>query len=93
MRSAPFDVARSLKIPGGYQIAVYARIPGARFAAVTPDSGLLVSVPGSGVVKLVRPNPKGDPVVSDYISGLNSPQGLAIHSVVHAFQKMIEELL
>lgn len=81
MRSAPFDVPRSLKIPGGYHIAVYARIPGARFAAVTPDSGLLVSVPNSGVVKLVRANPNGDPIVSNYISGLDSPQGLAVHSV------------
>src|SRR5581483_1806564 len=81
MRSAPFDVARSLKIPGGYHISVYVRIPGARFAVVTPDSSLLVSVPGAGLVKLVRPNPNGDPIVSNFISGLDTPQGLAIHTV------------
>jgi glucose/arabinose dehydrogenase len=81
MRSAPFDVPRSLKIPSGFHMAVYARIPGARFAVVAPDSSLLVSGPTSGVVKLVRPNAGGDPIVSTYISGLDSPQGLAIHSV------------
>jgi len=81
MRSAPFNVARSLKIPGGYHISVYVRIPGARFAVVTPDSSLLVSVPGAGLVKLVRPNPNGDPIVSNFISGLDTPQGLAIHTV------------
>jgi glucose/arabinose dehydrogenase len=81
MRSAPFDVPRSLKIPAGYRIAVYARVADARFAIVTPDGNLLVSVPNAGSVELVRPNPNGDPLVSTYVSGLNSPQGLAIHAV------------
>ena len=81
MRGAPFDVPRSLKIPAGYHIAVYARIPNARFAVVTPDGNLLVSVPNSWSVQLVRPNASGDPLVSPYISGINNPQGLAIHTV------------
>jgi len=81
MRSAPFDVPRSLKVPTGYHIAVYARIPSARFAVVTPDGNLLVSVPNSGSVQLVRPNATGDPLVSTYLSGLDNPQGLAMHTV------------
>jgi glucose/arabinose dehydrogenase len=81
MRSAPFDVPRSLKIPAGYHIAVYTRIPSARFAVVTPDGNLLVSVPNGRSVELVRANPNGDPFVSTYVSGLDSPQGLAIHTV------------
>lgn len=81
MRSAPFNVPRSLKIPAGLHIAVYARVPNARFAVVTPDGNLLVSAPNSGSIALVRPNLNGDPLVSTYVSGLNSPQGLAIHTV------------
>ena len=81
MRSAPFDVPRSLKIPSGFHIAVYARVPGARFAVVTPDGNLLVSVPSQRSVQLVRPNPNGDPLVSSYISAIDNPQGLALHTV------------
>src|SRR5262245_35830347 len=50
MRSAPFDVPRSLAVPQGFSIAVYARVPGARFIAVTPEGNLLVSRPGAGKV-------------------------------------------
>ena len=48
MRSAPFDVPRSLTVPDGFAVAVYARVPGARFIAVTPEGNLLVSYPGAG---------------------------------------------
>ena len=81
MRTAPFNVPRAFKIPAGFHIAVYARILYARYAVVTPDSSLLVSVPSLGTIQLVRPNPKGDPRVSTYLSSLNSPQGLAIRTL------------
>ena len=81
MRSAPFNVPRFLKVPAGFHIAVYTRIPTARFAAVTPDGNLLVSVPATGSVQLVRSNAVGDPLVSTYVTGLDGPQGLAIHTV------------
>src|SRR5512144_2261604 len=46
MRGSPFDVQRSLTVPQGFSVAVYARVPGARFMAVTPEGSLLVSNPG-----------------------------------------------
>src|ERR1700750_2068141 len=65
MRSSPFDVSRSLTVPAGFAIAVYARVPGARFIAVTPEGNLLVSNPGAGKVSLVRAGTGGaDPVVA-----------------------------
>ena len=81
MRSAPFDVARSLKVPAGFHIAVYTRLPAPRFAVVTPDGSLLVATPNGGSIQLVRPNSSGDPKVTTYLSGLDNPQGLAIHTV------------
>ena len=82
MRGAPFDVPRSLAVPQGFSIAVYARVPGARFMAVTPEGGLLVSNPGAGKVSLVRPGSGGgDPVVSDWVTGLRKPHDLVFHQI------------
>lgn len=81
MKSAPFDTTRTLNIPTNFNIAVYARVGGARFLALTPDGNLLVSQPGSGKISLVRPNPNGDPTVSDFVSGLNKPHDMVFHTV------------
>src|SRR5690349_14731354 len=79
--SAPFDVPRTLSVPRGFSIAVYARVPGARFMAITPDGNLLVSVPGNGKIVLVRARSAGSPIVSDFVTGLNGPQGMAFHTI------------
>ncbi|HZW89257.1 MAG TPA: sugar dehydrogenase, partial [Myxococcaceae bacterium] len=82
MRSAPFDVPRSLTVPAGFAVAVYARVPGARFIAVTPEGNLLVSNPGAGKVSLVRPGTAGgDAAVSDWVTGLRKPHDLVFHSI------------
>src|SRR6516165_8189291 len=73
MRSAPFYVPRSLTVPEGFAVAVYARVPGARFIAVTPEGNLLVSNPGAGTVSLVRPGTGADAQVSDWVTGLRLP--------------------
>jgi hypothetical protein len=82
MRGAPFDVPRSLTVPAGFSIAVYARVPGARFMTLTPEGNLLVSSPGAGRVSLVRPGAGGsDPVVSDWVTGLRKPHDLVFHRI------------
>jgi len=82
MRGAPFDVSRALTVPQGFSISVYARVPGARFMAITPEGNLLVSNPGAGKVFLVRPGSGGgDPVVSDWVTGLRRPHDLVFHRI------------
>jgi glucose/arabinose dehydrogenase len=82
MRGAPFDVPRSLTVPAGFSISVYARVPGARFMAVTPEGGLLVSNPGAGIVSLVRPGSGGgDAIVSSWATGLRKPHDLVFHRI------------
>ncbi|GJG87376.1 hypothetical protein tb265_25570 [Gemmatimonadetes bacterium T265] len=82
MRSSPFDVARTLSVPTGYGIAVYARVGGARFMAAAPNGDLLVSNPGSGNVYRVRPGTTGgDPTVTTWASGLYLPHDIVFHSV------------
>src|SRR5215469_13554042 len=82
MQSAPFDVPRSLTVPPGFAVAVYARVPGARFIAVTPEGNLLVSNPSAGKVSLVRSGTGGGgPVVSDWVTGLRLPHDLVFHTI------------
>lgn len=83
LASAPFDVARALQVPAGFAIAVYARVPGARFLALTPDGNLLVSQPGAGKVSLVRPGSAGGgmPVVTDFVTGLRNPHDMVFHAI------------
>ncbi|HEY0776559.1 MAG TPA: ricin-type beta-trefoil lectin domain protein [Gemmatirosa sp.] len=82
MRNAPFDVTRTLTVPSGYGISVYARVGGARFMAITPNGDLLVSNPGAGSVYRVRPGANGaDPSVTTWASGLNQPHDIVFHAI------------
>jgi glucose/arabinose dehydrogenase len=82
-RSAPFDQARSLRVPAGRTVQVWARVPSARFALWTPQHDLLVSVPTTGkVIELVPgANPATVPTTRVLLSGLNQPQGLAFDTL------------
>ena len=78
----PFDAPRTLQVPAGFAIAVYARVPGARFMAITPEGNLLVSQPGAGKVSLVRPGSAGGPpVVTDFVAGLRQPHDMVFHTI------------
>ena len=69
-------VGLRVRLPRGWRAAVWARVPGARLEAWTPQGDLLVSQPDSGqVTELVpRDRPPAQHVV---LSGLSAPQGLA----------------
>src|SRR5512142_249395 len=54
--AAPFDRKRELSAPPGWQVAVWARVPGARLLAWTPDDRLLVSRPSAGDVVSISPS-------------------------------------
>lgn len=68
---APLDEPRQALIPAGWTIEVIARVPKARMATFAPDGALLVSVPASGQVLTVRPEPR------PLLDGLEQPHGLA----------------
>jgi len=77
--TAPFNVTRSLTIPSGFSIKVFARVSGARFLAVTPDGRTLVSNPGTGIITLLTPNGTGLPLSSTFVSGLAKPQDMVFY--------------
>jgi glucose/arabinose dehydrogenase len=68
---------RTLTVPAGWTARVWARVPGARMEAWTPEGDLLVSDPGGGRVMRLRPGAAGTATVATVLSGLTNPQGLA----------------
>jgi glucose/arabinose dehydrogenase len=81
LHRAPFDASRTLNVPAGWTISVYARIPGARFLATTPDGRLLVSQPSRGRVLLVPPGRDGGGEVREFITGLRRPHDMVFATV------------
>jgi glucose/arabinose dehydrogenase len=79
MRTAPFDTARTVQLPSGWRMSVWARVPGARLEAWTPDGRLLVSRPGSGDVVSLSPRGSGTPAQQTLVAGLRQPHGLAFN--------------
>jgi glucose/arabinose dehydrogenase len=71
--ASPFDKKRQLSAPPGWQVTVFARVPGARLLAWTPDRRLLVSRPSAGDVVTLT----SDGAASTLVSGLDQPHGLA----------------
>src|SRR6478752_10275581 len=56
LRAAPFNVKRTLSVPQGWTISVWARIPKARLLAWAPDGRLLVSQPAYGRIAQLIPD-------------------------------------
>ena len=75
LREAPFDEPRQALVPTGWTMSVWARQPQARLAAWAPDGALVVSVPRSGEVVLIRPT-SGGTQHTVLVDGLNQPHGL-----------------
>jgi glucose/arabinose dehydrogenase len=68
---------RTLTVPAGWTARVWARVPGARMEAWTPEGDLLVSEPGDGTIAELRPAAAGTATVTRLLSGLTWPQGMA----------------
>lgn len=77
MDAAPLNMIRRALVPRGWTISVFARVPLARLEAWAPDDTMLVSVPKEGSVVRLVPDGKGRATVSEVLTGLNQPHGLA----------------
>jgi glucose/arabinose dehydrogenase len=76
--TAPFDRPREVSAPAGWTVSLWARLPGARLAAWTPDGQLLVSRPKFGdVIALTPGHGTTAPRQRTLVDGLTQPHGLA----------------
>jgi len=73
----PFDQPRQVLVPPGWTMSLWARLPGARLAAWTPDGALLVSLPGAGQVVRLVPGGSAGAAATVLLDGLDQPHGLA----------------
>jgi glucose/arabinose dehydrogenase len=71
------STTRTLTVPAGWTARVWARVPGARMEAWTPEGDLLVSDPGGGKIVELRPDAAGTAAVTTLLAGLTNPQGMA----------------
>jgi len=77
LRAAPFNTDRFVKVPPGFEISVWARLPSTRLLTVAPNGDVFVSQPSSGRVTGLRPDAQGGlPTAFTYVSGLREPHGL-----------------
>ena len=67
----------TLTVPAGWTASVWARVPGARMEAWTPEGDLLVSDPGDGDIVELRPDATGTATATTLLTGLTFPQGMA----------------
>ena len=73
----PFTTRRTLRVPKGWRAKVWARVPGARMEAWTPQGDLLVSQPDYGKITELVPDRSGTGRPRTLLAGLTQPQGLA----------------
>jgi hypothetical protein len=71
------SATHTLTVPAGWTARVWARVPDARMEAWTPGGDLLVSDPGGGEIKQLRPTAAGTAAVTTLLAGLTYPQGMA----------------
>jgi glucose/arabinose dehydrogenase len=76
-RGGALSATHTLTVPAGWTARVWARVPGARMEAWTPEGDLLVSAPGDGKIVELRPDAAGTATVKTLLSGLTGPQGMA----------------
>jgi glucose/arabinose dehydrogenase len=79
--TAPFDQPRSLTVPPGFGIRLWARIAKARFMARAPNGDILVSVPDEDKVVLLRERANNVPEQFDFATGLRKPHDMAFHTI------------
>jgi glucose/arabinose dehydrogenase len=77
----PFDLPKSLLVPPGFGVRVWARVSQARFMALAPNGDILVSSPEAGKIILLRERANDVPLEVDYASDLRQPHDMVFHSI------------
>jgi glucose/arabinose dehydrogenase len=79
--AAPFDQPRSLTVPAGFGVRLWARVNKARFMARAPNGDILVSVPSEDKVVMLRDRANDVPAQFDFATGLRKPHDMVFQKV------------
>lgn len=81
LAEGPFEASKSLNVPPGFGIRLWARVEKARFMALAPNGDVLVSVPASGQVLLLRERTNELPQRFEFANGLQAPHDMVFHQI------------
>jgi glucose/arabinose dehydrogenase len=81
LAQGPFETSKSLNVPSGFAVRLWALVEGARFMALAPNGDVLVSVPGSGQVVLLRERENDLPQRFEFAGGLETPHDIVFHRI------------
>lgn len=81
LKTGRFDTPRTLQVPNGFSVSLFALAPGSpRFGTISPDGLLFVSLRDAGRIVILKDNGQGfSPDPQTFADGLNGPHGLAFH--------------
>lgn len=72
---------KTLTVPAGFGIRVWAKLDGARFMALAPNGDVLVSIPGAGKIVLLRERANAVPQAFDFATGLRKPHDMVFRTI------------
>ena len=81
LAEGPFSTGKSLNVPEGFGVRLWALVDKARFMALAPNGDVLVSVPASGQVILLRPRGNEVPERFEFAGGLQTPHDMVFHQI------------
>lgn len=81
LSGTPFNSPRTVRVPPGFKLKLWARVGGARFMALAPNGDVLVSNPGAGTITLVRDDGAGVTRQFEFASGLLRPHDMVFRRI------------
>lgn len=76
-----FSTSKTLNVPPGMGIRLWARVNNARFLVLAPNGDVLVSIPDAGEIHLLRTQPNDVPQDFLFASGLRKPHDMVFHTI------------
>src|ERR1051325_2945045 len=78
-RGAPGDPSKTLHVPDGFTVNVFASgLPGVRMLAVADDGTVYVTRPVAGEVLMLKPTGAGNAQAATAVSGMPGVHGIAL---------------
>jgi glucose/arabinose dehydrogenase len=81
LTSPPFDTPKTVRVPPGFKLKLWARVDNARFMALAPNGDVLVTNPGAGTITLLRETSSGSTEQFQFAAGMTFPHDMVFHQI------------